>query len=103
MTTTPANLFGSLEKVRVAAGLTVIEMAAIMQVSRQTYYAWIKPSSNDNFVNNQVKRAENIKRVRATLWTMVGLMRNGHDFTQTKAATREERAEELLAMLGIGA
>ena len=103
MTTTQANLFGSLEKVRVAAGLTVIEMAIIMQVSRQTYYSWIKPTTNSNASNYQVKRAENIKRVRSTLWTMVQLMRNGHDFTQTNAKTREERAAELLAMVGIGA
>ena len=90
-----------LEKVRKAAKLTVIEMAAIMQVSRQTYYSWLKADNFGAYSTNNPMRNTNTKRVRVVLMAMVALIQKGHDFRQTEATTPQERADELLAMLGI--
>lgn len=92
-----------LEKVRKAAKLTVVEMAAIMQVSRQTYYSWLKVDDFGIYSGNNAMRNNNAKRVRTTLMAMVALLQKGHDFRQSEATTPQERADELLAMLEIAA
>ena len=90
MTDTPLD-FSMVELVRERMELTIVEMATMLGVSRAGYYKWL---------NGNVMRSSNEKRVKETLRVFLPLLKEGHWPPKgAKAMTSEQRLGALLEIL----
>ena len=87
MTPKPPLDFGKVEALRKHMLLTRRDMAALMGVTRMTYYGW---------VNGKPIRASNDANVRTMLRKLLAVMsEHGWPTPEIIAATREQRMERL--------
>lgn len=91
MTPKPPLDFGKIEALRKHMLLTRRDMAALMGVTRMTYYGW---------VNGKPIRASNDANVRVMLRKLLAVMsEHGWPTPDIIAATREQRVERLQELL----
>jgi DNA-binding XRE family transcriptional regulator len=90
MTPKPPLDFGKIEALRKHMLLTRRDMAALLGVTRMTYYGWVK---------GKPIRASNDANVRVMLRKLLAVMSDGWPTPDIIAATREQRIERLQELL----
>lgn len=89
--TTPEIDFSKVEVLRQRLGLSTMDMAAAMSVSRMTYYLWVRGGN---------MRPSHVKRVRKIVRILLDLLKDKLWFEQVVPQGPEVRRERLLALIG---
>lgn len=90
MTNTPPLDFTKVEALRKHMLLTTGNMAELFEVSRMTYYAWVK---------GKPIRKKNDKKVRFALKQLLSIMSNGWPEPEVIAMEQKYRFQRLLEIL----
>jgi len=90
MTNTPPLDFTKVEALRKHMLLTTGNMAELFEVSRMTYYAWVK---------GKPIRKKNDKKVRLALKQLLSIMSNGWPEPEVIAMEQKYRFQRLLEIL----
>lgn len=91
MTTPNPVDFSKVEVLRQRLGLSTMDMASAMSVSRMTYYLWVR---GGNMHPNQARRVRKVVRV------LLDLLKDKLWFEQVVPSGPTVRRERLLALVG---
>lgn len=89
--TMPNVDFSKVEVLRKRLGLSTMDMAAAMSVSRMTYYLWVRGGN---------MRLTQAQRVRKVVRVLLDLLKDKQWDVEVKPLPPAERRKRLLALLG---
>ena len=90
--TTPNGIdFTKIEVVRKRLGLSVVDMAAAMMVSRMSYYLWVR---------GRAMRPAQAYRVKKVVRVLLDLLKDKQWSEEVSTLDPPERRKRLLALLG---
>lgn len=91
MTPTPKLDFSKVELLRTRLGLSTTDVASAMDVSRMTYYLWVR---------GKPMRPANASRVKRVVKVLLDLLKSKEWEEEVKPLPAPQRRERLLALVG---